>query len=81
MSRTAIREQTFRLIYSIEIQKQKNLSEAIKLYIEANNITDKNIKNKLLTELGISKVRLSKYLQFMKLSIKRYHLKWLLMKQ
>ncbi len=42
MSRTAIREQTFKLIYSLEIQKQENLDEAIKLYIEANEITDKN---------------------------------------
>ena len=42
MSRTAIREQTFKLIYSLEIQKQKDLKEAIELYIEANNITDKN---------------------------------------
>ncbi len=42
MSRTAIREKTFKLIYSIEIQKQKDLKEAMDLYIEANNITDKN---------------------------------------
>ena len=42
MNRTAIREQTFKLIYSLEIQKQDNLEEAIELYMESNKITDKN---------------------------------------
>lgn len=42
MNRTAIREQTFRLIYSLEIQKQEDLKEAIELYIESNQLTDKN---------------------------------------
>ena len=44
MGRTAIREQTFKLIYSLEIQKQENLKEAIELYLESNEITDKNAK-------------------------------------
>lgn len=44
MNRTAIREQTFRLIYSLEIQKQENLEEAIELYEESNQITDKKAK-------------------------------------
>ena len=44
MNRTAIREQTFKLIYSLEIQKQENLEEAIKLYEESNKITDNNAK-------------------------------------
>ncbi len=42
MNRTAMREQAFKLIYSLEIQRQKKLNEAIKLYLEANEITDKN---------------------------------------
>lgn len=42
MNRTAIREQTFKLIYSLEIQKQENLEEAIELYMESNQILDKN---------------------------------------
>lgn len=42
MNRTAIREQTFKLIYSLEIQKQEDLEEAIELYEESNEITDKN---------------------------------------
>lgn len=44
MNRTAIREQTFRLIYSLEIQKQDNLEEAIELYEENNQITDQKAK-------------------------------------
>ena len=44
MNRTAIREQTFKLIYSLEIQKQEDLEEAIELYIENNKIIDQNAK-------------------------------------
>lgn len=56
MNRTAIREQTFKLIYSIEIQRQKDLKEAIELYIESNEITDKNAE-KYITDaiFGIQK--------------------------
>ena len=42
MNRTEIREQAFKLIYSLEIQKKEELEEAIELYIESNEITDKN---------------------------------------
>lgn len=44
MNRTAIREQTFKLIYSLEIQKQEDLEETIELYEESNQITDKKAK-------------------------------------
>lgn len=42
MNRSAMREQAFKLIYSLEIQKSKNLEEQIETYIESNEITDKN---------------------------------------
>lgn len=42
MNRSAIRELAFKLIYSIEIQKEKNIDEQIELYIESNEIKDKN---------------------------------------
>ena len=41
MERSQIREQAFKLIYSIEIQNTDSLKEAIDLYIEANEITSK----------------------------------------
>lgn len=44
MNRTAIREQTFKLIYSLEIQKQEDLEEAIEIYEESNEITDEKAK-------------------------------------
>lgn len=44
MNRTAIREQAFKLIYSLEIQKQNNLQEAIDLFLESNEIEDKSAK-------------------------------------
>lgn len=44
MNRSTIRELTFRLIYSIEIQKSTNIEEQIDFYIESNNIEDKNAK-------------------------------------
>lgn len=41
MKRSEIRELAFKLIYSLEIQKIDNLDEQIDLYIENNEITDK----------------------------------------
>ena len=42
MNRSEIREQAFKLIYSLEIQKQENLQEQVELYIESNNIKSKD---------------------------------------
>lgn len=45
MNRTALREQSFKLLYSIEVQKEENIEEAIDLYL--NNLEDtENIENK-----------------------------------
>ena len=56
MERSAIREQAFKLIYSLEIQKNENLEEQIDLFFESNDIKDveakKYIKNVVL---GIDK--------------------------
>lgn len=42
MKRSEIRELTFKLIYSLEIQKSENIEEQIDLYIENNNIANKD---------------------------------------
>lgn len=42
MNRSAIREYTFKLIYSLEIQKQENLDEQIDLFFESCEIKDEN---------------------------------------
>lgn len=42
MKRSEIRELAFKLIYSLEIQKNENLKDQIELYIENNHIEDKN---------------------------------------
>lgn len=39
MSRSAIREQAFKLIYSLEIQKKEPVEEQIQIYLESNEIT------------------------------------------
>ena len=44
MNRTAIRESAFKLIYSLEIQKQDDLKEQIDLYFESENIENKDAK-------------------------------------
>ena len=44
MNRTAMRESAFRLIYSLEIQKQDNLKEQIDIYFESENIEYKEPK-------------------------------------
>lgn len=52
MNRSAIRENAFKLIYSLEIQKAENLEEQIGLFFESNEIKDeeakKYIKNVIL---------------------------------
>lgn len=44
MKRSAIRELTFRLIYSLEIQKADNLEEQIDLYLECNEVVEDEAK-------------------------------------
>ena len=44
MNRTAIRELAFKLIYSLEIQKEINLQEQIELFLENNEISDEKAK-------------------------------------
>ena len=44
MNRTEMRENAFKLIYSLEIQKVENVQEQIDLYFESNNITDEEAK-------------------------------------
>ena len=44
MKRSAIREYAFRLIYSLEIQKQENLEDQIDLYFECNEISEEEAK-------------------------------------
>ncbi len=40
MKRSEIRELTFRLIYSLEIQKSVNIDEQIDMYVEENQINE-----------------------------------------
>lgn len=40
MKRSAIREETFKLLYSLEIQKTENVEEQIQLYLECNEINN-----------------------------------------
>ena len=42
MNRSEVRAQAFQLIYSVEIQRDGNLKEQVELYLESNNITNKN---------------------------------------
>ena len=54
MNRSAIRENTFKLIYSLEIQKAENIEEQIELFFVCNNIKDEEAKKYIKTEiLGI----------------------------
>ena len=41
MNRSQVREQTFKLIYSLEIQKKEEINEMIELFLENNNIKGK----------------------------------------
>ncbi|MEE0866547.1 MAG: transcription antitermination factor NusB [Clostridia bacterium] len=41
MNRSEVREEAFKLIYSLEIQKKEPIEEQIELYIESNGIDNK----------------------------------------
>lgn len=56
MNRSAIRENAFKLIYSLEIQKEENIEEQIDLFFESNDIKDEEAKNYIKDAiLGIEK--------------------------
>ena len=44
MNRSAMRENAFKLVYSLEIQQEENLKEQIDLFFESNSITDEETK-------------------------------------
>ena len=44
MNRSAIREEAFKLIYSMQIQKQERLNDQIELYLESNQIENEDAK-------------------------------------
>lgn len=47
MNKSAIREQIFKLLYSVEIQKD-NTEEQIKLYIENSVVIDKSVEEQII---------------------------------
>lgn len=56
MNRSAIRENAFKLIYSLEIQKAENVEEQIDLFFESNDIKEEEAKTYIRNEiLGIEK--------------------------
>lgn len=48
MNRSAIRENAFKLIYSLEIQQPENIEEQIELFLESNNINETEAKKYIL---------------------------------
>lgn len=44
MNRSAAREETFKLLYSLEVQKKEEIQEQVELYLESQNITNKESK-------------------------------------
>ncbi len=56
MNRSAMREQAFKIIYSLEIQKTPNKIEQVELYFESNNIKNEEAKNYIIDAVqGIEK--------------------------
>lgn len=43
MNRSAAREETFKIVYSLEVQKEENIEEQIELYIENANLKEKEL--------------------------------------
>lgn len=44
MNRSSMREEAFKILYSMQIQGNENKQEQIKLYIESNNIHNEEVK-------------------------------------
>lgn len=42
MNRSAAREEAFKVLYSLEVQKKEEIKEQLDLYLQNENITDKN---------------------------------------
>lgn len=66
MNRSAIRENAFKLIYSLEIQNAENLKEQIELFFESNEIKDEEAKKYIdNVVLGIesNKEQILKYIE------------------
>ena len=42
MNRSAAREEAFKILYSLEVQKKEEIKEQLELYLQNENITDKN---------------------------------------
>ena len=42
MNRSAAREEAFKVLYSLEVQKKEEIKEQLELYLQNENITDKN---------------------------------------
>lgn len=58
MNRSAIRENAFKLIYSLEIQKAEDIEEQIDLFFEGNDIKEEEAKKYIKNVvLGIEKNR------------------------
>lgn len=56
MNRSAMRENAFKLVYSLEIQQEENLEEQIDLFFESNSIIDEETKKYIKDViLGIKK--------------------------
>ena len=52
MKRSAIRELAFKLIYSIEIQKPKDIEEQTELYFECENIVEDDAKEYIIEAIN-----------------------------
>ena len=52
MKRSAIREFAFKLIYSIEIQKPKDIEEQTELYFECENIVEDDAKEYIIDAIN-----------------------------
>lgn len=51
MNKSAIREETFKLLYSLEIQKEFD-TEEIEAFFEDEEITDSKVRNDILDEIN-----------------------------
>jgi len=69
MNKSAIREQIFKLLYSVEIQKD-NTEEQIKLYIENSVVIDKSVEEQIIQTIKGIQNNKEEILQLVKANLK-----------
>lgn len=70
MNRSEMRENTFKLLYSLEITKPNDIQEQVELYLESNNIEDEKAKTYINETINGIKINQDDILKNIEINLK-----------